>query len=274
MPLTQPACPDVGSMTDLLTPTDHAAPGAPPDVPQRPSLDALVRLDAARLAAQLLRPLAHDLRTLLQNVTLAAHGAAVSGGSPSGQRLLSVLDHDTGRVSDLVGTMQSLLRGDDGTPAILGIADAIEEIVRLQPLIARDWQGRIVPCLGPLPAVRAVAAQLRHALLNLVINAKEALVECGRSELHIAADRDGEGVRVSVEDDGPGIPVHLGEWIFEPFTTTKAGRGGCGLGLPVARRLLAFQGADLRLEPPEQLRGARFVVWLPARTSATEVSLP
>jgi signal transduction histidine kinase len=238
-------------MIEPLDSTERAALGAPSEAPQGPNLDALARLDAARIAAVLLRPLAHDLRTLLQNVTLAAHGAAASGGSASGQRLLGVLDHDTGRLAELVGTMQSLLRREGGTPAFLAVADVIHEVVELHAFAARDAEARVVTSVAePLPHVYAVAAQLRHALLNLVVNAKEALAEGGGSEVRIAAERDGDGVLVSVEDDGPGIPGPLREWIFSPFTTTKEGRGGCGLGLPVARHLLAALGAELRLEPP------------------------
>ncbi|HVO36473.1 MAG TPA: HAMP domain-containing sensor histidine kinase [Gemmatimonadales bacterium] len=261
-------------MTEAVSTTDRTAPAAPSDVPQGLSLEALARLDAARLAVVLLRPLAHDLRTLLQNVTLAAHGAAASGGSPSGQRLLGVLNHDTGRLAELVGSMQSLLRREGASPAFLSVADVIHEVVELQALAARDCVARVVASVvEPLPAVYAVAVQLRHALLNLVVNAKEALAEGGGSEVWLAAEPDGEGVRIAVEDDGPGIPAGRGAWIFEPYTTTKEGRGGCGLGLPVARHLLAVQGGELRVEPPVQLKGARFVVWLPARPAGARLSL-
>jgi signal transduction histidine kinase len=84
-------------------------------------------------------------------------------------------------------------------------------------------------------------------LLNLVINAAQAMGGQGRIDLTVAADRPA-GAVVTVRDSGPGMPPELLARVFEPFFTTKA-RGG-GLGLPIARRTAERHGGTLTLACP------------------------
>ena len=75
------------------------------------------------------------------------------------------------------------------------------------------------------------------------------------------AFRDGEAVVVEVTDDGPGIPPEIRGRVFEPFFTTKEVGSGAGLGLDVARRVVAGRGGEIAVE--SQPEGTRFVVRLP-----------
>jgi two-component system OmpR family sensor kinase len=101
------------------------------------------------------------------------------------------------------------------------------------------------------------AAKLRQALLNLLINAVEAVE--GPSDILIETRADRGGVGIYISDGGPGVPPALRERLFDPFTTGK--RGGNGLGLAVARRIAERHGGHLSLVPSE--KGARFELWLP-----------
>jgi signal transduction histidine kinase len=96
----------------------------------------------------------------------------------------------------------------------------------------------------------ADAAKLRQAIYNLVLNA----VQVGAHSVRIEV----EGERVTVADDGPGVPPELAATLFEPFVTARP--GGSGLGLVVARRVAERHGGRLVLEPSE--RGARFSIYL------------
>jgi signal transduction histidine kinase len=117
----------------------------------------------------------------------------------------------------------------------------------------------------PLPRVRADAEQLKEVLVNLVVNACEAMAPGGRISIeerwspHAA---HGQAAVIRVRDDGPGIPSHLLEKVFQPFFSTKD--QGTGLGLSIAQRIIGEHGGRLEVESIEG-RGAVFTITLPAK---------
>ncbi len=111
-----------------------------------------------------------------------------------------------------------------------------------------------------LPQVSADPDQVRQVLLNLVINALEALDGRGRVDVEVAA-ADGLA-RVTVSDSGPGLPPGDAEQVFDPFFSTR--ERGTGLGLAIARQVAQAHGGDLKAGPaPPDLGGARFELTLP-----------
>jgi signal transduction histidine kinase len=116
---------------------------------------------------------------------------------------------------------------------------------------------------GPrLPTVKADPDQIKEALANLLLNSCEAMVQGGTitiREEHGTMDPLGKVALVRIDDNGPGIPEHVREQIFEPFFSTK--EEGTGLGLALARRILEEHGGWLNLR--HSGRGAGFVLVLP-----------
>ena len=145
----------------------------------------------------------------------------------------------------------------------VALAGVIEQLVALH---ARNHAGvRLDTGSAPvqsLPAVQGSEDQLAHALLNLVVNAHEAIAQRGRGTIHLSGRvaEDGRTVRLVVEDDGPGTAAEIRDRLFEPFVTTKTGGRLAGLGLPVARWLVEDCAGSVRHEPASH--GARFVVEL------------
>ena len=82
-------------------------------------------------------------------------------------------------------------------------------------------------------------------------------------EIFLTAVPEGDGVRVSVRDSGPGVPAALMTKIFDPFFTTKDVGEGTGLGLAISQRIVRSHGGRIELGPSEPGRGAEFIVWLP-----------
>jgi signal transduction histidine kinase len=122
----------------------------------------------------------------------------------------------------------------------------------------------------PLPTVRADAEQLKEVLVNLVVNACEAMTPGGRiciEERWSPHAAHGQGAVIRVRDDGPGIPSHLLEKIFQPFFSTKD--QGTGLGLSIAQRIIGEHGGRLEVESVEG-QGAAFTVTLPAKEPGHE----
>jgi PAS domain S-box-containing protein len=114
-----------------------------------------------------------------------------------------------------------------------------------------------------LPPVHGQRTKLEQVFLNLVINAAEAMEGSGRLEIATGLDQDGQMVRVSVADDGPGMDEEVAARIFEPFYTTKGRGRGTGLGLSISHGIIKQHGGRLEVDTAPG-RGTRITVALPA----------
>jgi two-component system nitrogen regulation sensor histidine kinase NtrY len=112
-----------------------------------------------------------------------------------------------------------------------------------------------------LPQVRVDPEQMRRVVINLVDNAIEAIDRQGTIVIETAHDPANSLVRVTVADDGPGIPAEERDKLFLPYYSTK-GRGS-GLGLAIVRRIVAEHGGSIELTDNVP-RGTRFTIELPA----------
>jgi len=130
-------------------------------------------------------------------------------------------------------------------------------------LQSRNIESRI-SLAGNLPPTMADANQLQQVFVNLVSNAYEAMQEAGSGGiLRVTSELVQERwIRVSVEDDGPGIPANLQDRIFDPFLTTKSPGKGTGLGLSVCHGIISEHGGQIWVESTEG-KGARFYVQIP-----------
>lgn len=120
-------------------------------------------------------------------------------------------------------------------------------------------RGRLMP---ELPALEMAAEQVGQAIVNLLVNAQQALAECPEPRvIEVETGLADGGVFLRVADNGPGVPPASRERIFDPFFTTKAEGAGTGVGLSVSRSVLREQGGDLVLEEVDH--GCAFRLWLP-----------
>ncbi len=124
--------------------------------------------------------------------------------------------------------------------------------------------------LKPVPAVMCVPGQIQQLLLNLIINARQAMPRGGRLLIKLSHDPQTNTVELVVRDFGCGIPPELLPRIFEPFFTTKdgsdgSGKGGTGLGLALCREIVENHGGKIRVESTVGV-GTAFIIRLPAAT--------
>ncbi|MGF1634011.1 MAG: sensor histidine kinase [Phycisphaerae bacterium] len=124
-------------------------------------------------------------------------------------------------------------------------------------------------------AVQGDAVQLEQVLLNLLINARQAMLGRGGSLTVVAGLQPDGWVTLSVADTGPGVPADLAERIFEPFFTTKTpskrSAGGNGLGLALCREIVEHHGGRITLDSAPG-RGATFTLYLPAANAQTKAA--
>jgi C4-dicarboxylate-specific signal transduction histidine kinase len=158
-------------------------------------------------------------------------------------------------------------REEAGSPG-----EAMEEARRLASVRLRGL-GEVVLDVGPeLPRVRLGQRRLVQVLLNLLLNAAdavEAAVPPRAARVVVKARRREEGgVRLEVEDNGPGIPPEVLPRLFEPFFTTKPAGKGTGLGLALCRGYVSQAGGTLSVENRTE-GGARFILLLQETTEAT-----
>lgn len=225
--------------------------------------ELLVLADRAAVVGSLARGIAHDLRGPLQTLTLAVDPLAdmLSGGE--GARVRGAVASAVGHLTRTISRFGQIYApaGPDGSPLVLG--DVLNDVVELQgfqrALPAVDVDLRLP---SGLPAVLGVEVELRHLLLSLFANAKQAIgsAEDGRIVLEVRPEK--QGIVVTLEDNGAGLPAEVGARAFEPFFTTRP--GSLGIGLPVARKLAERRGGRLTLESaPHGARAVLFLaVWL------------
>ncbi|HZW25953.1 MAG TPA: ATP-binding protein [Gallionella sp.] len=118
---------------------------------------------------------------------------------------------------------------------------------------------------GDLPKVYCIPSQINQVLMNLLVNAAQAIP--GKGEITIRTGRRGEEVFIAIADTGTGIPAENVHRLFEPFFTTKPIGKGTGLGLSISHGIVQKHGGRIEVDSMEG-KGATFTVWLPIKASA------
>jgi signal transduction histidine kinase len=221
--------------------------------------------DQARLATAgtLAGGVAHEVRNPLNAVLNAARSLPGVKSRPElEQKLLGIIVEGSLRIDRIVGALEEHVRPAEEN-AILqcdvqsGLRSSVE-------LLEHKMSGVAVHMI--CESKRSVVAsprELNQVFLNLLDNA----VRAGAKNIWISTADESGGVRVSVSDDGPGIPKDIAGLIFEPFFTTRPVGEGTGLGLYLSRRIVQECGGTLSYSPREG-GGAVFGIELPAIEAA------
>jgi two-component system, cell cycle sensor histidine kinase and response regulator CckA len=253
-----------------------------------------------RLEAQLLRTqrmeslgtlaggIAHDLNNVLAPILMAVDVLRRGGSEDRRQRMLTTIEAAANRGAELVKQVVTFARGVDGERVVLQPRQLLREIERI---VTETFPSTIhvrVEAPGEQGTVSGDATQLHQVLLNLCVNARDALPRGGILTLRAeqvspeqAESLSGKTdalVLLSVSDTGVGIPSELLGRIFEPFFTTKESGQGSGLGLSTSLAIVKAHGGFMQVES-EAGRGTTFRVYLPAAQVAaperlTQPALP
>jgi len=238
------------------------------DVTERIGLEKRLREGEALSAMGVLAMhLAHEIRNPLNAAVLQLHlmtrqmdKLEVDDAQKTkfGERV-SVVESELGRLNRMLTEFLELARPREGARESLHLGNLVDEVLNLEreAALARGI-GVIRDFRAITPLVRGDREKLKQVVLNLVINAFEAMKEGGNLRVELAVhERD---LVLDLLDDGQGIDPQLAERVFEPFFTTK--EGGTGLGLSIVRKIVDQHGGSLRIGPrPEG--GTRVTLKLP-----------
>ncbi|MEP7123015.1 MAG: ATP-binding protein [Byssovorax sp.] len=219
-----------------------------------------------RLAAGLAHEIGNPLSAILGFQELLLQG----GLSPQEEReFLERMKRETERIHHVLRDMLDFARpvaatksGDVEVPGSLREAvDDVLALVKPQKTFRDVVVNAEIP--GDLPRISLAGPRIVQVLLNLLLNAADAIPREGGRIMLRAARAPGDRVRLTVEDNGPGIAAEIRDRLFEPFVTTKEPGKGTGLGLAVCLGLIEAAGGTLAVEDGDE-GGARFVIELPA----------
>ena len=226
---------------------------------------ALVQSEKMAAVGTLSAGLAHEVKNPLSAVLGYAQLAKRKLNQPEAlEKHLDIIEHETRRCNEIIGNLMQFSRAEKGEFHEVSVNSVIEKSIGIVDhqlslngvTIEKDLAEDIPPILG-------IANQLQQVLMNLSINAQQAMGEEGGT-VSFKSAVDADMVLITVDDTGPGVPDDVAANIFEPFFTTKKAGEGTGLGLSVTYGIIQEHDGDIRVTRNPN-GGARFEIRLPTR---------
>lgn len=268
-PLTQSIDPKIES--GPATQSIPLTPGSP-----KPALERSEGVDTA--LSTLADGLAHELRTPLSTISLnlqllQEELQTVVGSPPQADTTLNekaeaalkrvcVLQKEIQRLEEVLSDFLRFAKGGSLELLEQDINQVVDEVIDFIAPEAKRNGIEVVRDYAPdMPIVRLDTGLIKQAILNITINAQQAMPQGGR--LSVSTSHKEGHVHIEVTDTGTGIPKHHQDKIFQAYFSTK--KKGTGLGLPTARRIVEGHGGSISVESTEG-RGSSFIIQLPLGT--------
>jgi len=223
----------------------------------------LARAEQMAALGELASGLTHEIRNPLGSVSSALQLLRSEEPDPASDRarLLDQMLKELERASTTLDGLLRLARPQPPEKSAVDLASVARDVARLfEPRLRGRSIRLVVDIPGRVPSLMLDRGQMTQLILNLLTNSSQAVGDGGLIELRLAPFPDGEGVMLSVADDGIGIPPEEMEKIWDPFHTTK--KDGTGLGLPICRQIAELHGGTIAVESVPG-KGTRVLVLLP-----------
>lgn len=205
----------------------------------------------------------HDLRNIMAAAQLFTDRLDTSD-DPLVKRMAPKLENAITRAVNLCETTLAFGRVEEPAPtlSLVPLAQILADVLEGERLAAGDYPLKMTQDVPGGFVLRADPEQLFRAILNLVRNARQAIMATGApGQIDLCASEDDAAWQIWISDNGPGLPPKAQEYLFQPFQGGVR-KGGAGLGLVIAAELIRGHGGRLELQQTDA-SGTRFLIWLP-----------
>jgi signal transduction histidine kinase len=228
-------------------------------------------LQAQRLSSvgTLASSVAHEFNNILTTIiNYAKMGLRAAGDDAARTQALDKILKGSQRAATIISSMLGFARSTSSQRQMTDLAALVDEVLILTEKDLSKHRVQVEKYFEGRPQVPVVPAQIEQILVNLIINARQAMPRGGRLRIEVRDNPRTHMAEIRISDTGVGIPPDQLRLIFEPFYTTKEpdehGHGGTGLGLSVCRQIIEQHQGRIRVESVVG-KGSTFTVKLPYR---------
>lgn len=229
--------------------------------------EQLLRAQRLSSVGMLASSVAHEFNNILTTIiNYTKLGMRPDSSTDSKQQAFEKILKGSQRAAAIISSMLGFARNGSTQRELTDLVPLVEEVLILADKDLSKHQIKIEKRIHSNPRVPIVRGQIEQILLNLIINARQAMTKGGRLTIDVRDNLKTNMAEVAICDTGVGIPPEQLRLIFEPFYTTKkpddAGHGGSGLGLSVCRQIIEQHNGRIRVESVVG-KGSKFTVKLP-----------
>lgn len=234
----------------------------------------LVQSEKLSAVGELAASVAHEVKNPMVGIVGFSQLGLESDDIQEMHEYFKLIEQDAFRANKILQNLLEFSRPPEMELELLGVNDVVNGSLQLCKHQLFMQGVKIDTTLADgLPPIRGNSNQLRQVLLNLMLNAGQAMENSPKKEIHVSTVAGENGnVEIRVADTGPGIPEDVKGQLFKPFFTTKRRGKGTGLGLSVSRSIIEGHRGNIRVDgAPGQ--GATFVIRIPKATPSGELKL-
>jgi signal transduction histidine kinase len=238
--------------------------------------EQLLRAQRLSSVGTLASSVAHEFNNILTTIiNYAKLGTRPECSEAAKQQAFEKILKGSQRAATIISSMLGFARNRSTQREMVDVAALAEEVLILTDKDLSSHQIKVEKHFHSRPKVSAVRGQIEQILLNLIINARQAMPNGGRLTVDVRVNPKTQMADIAICDSGIGIPPEQLRLIFEPFYTTKKpddqGHGGSGLGLSVCRQIIEQHQGRIRVESVVG-KGSKFTVKLPLEAPAESLT--
>jgi signal transduction histidine kinase/FixJ family two-component response regulator len=225
-------------------------------------------IESSKLAAvgTLAAGVAHEFNNLLAAISGHTELGLISEDMDEIKQSLNVVVESVDRAKRITANLLTFARRREPRMEIADVTEAVENPLQLMERDLQKSNIKLVREISDVPAIVCDAGQISQVCLNLLTNARDAMLPDGGT-VTVKVKQDGDDIVIAFSDTGGGVPDHIMDKLFEPFVTTKGPLGGgdvsgTGLGLSVSYGVVKNHGGTIEVET-EEGKGSTFTVRLP-----------
>ena len=224
---------------------------------------------------ELLSTTTHEFNNVLMTILNYARMGLRHKDEPTRDKAFDKIHTAAQRAAKITASILAAARNRSGGFEATDLKRIVEDTLVLLEREFAKYRIAVETQLADAPQVHAIGNQIQQVLLNLLINARQAMTSGGRVLIRLEHDPAADTVDLVVRDSGCGIPADKLPRIFEPFFTTKSGpdetgKGGTGLGLSACRKIVESHRGRIRVESTVG-KGTQFTIKLPVARQPADV---